>query len=454
MIKGKYSPDGDPRAWVPFPSLFGSRWYKNLAQFFTKRAERVTRFRPRLHSLEEYLLVVVYALLKRWSIHQAAEHLNRQATLWFFKRFKRWPKRFRDARKRRFFPHQTSINAFLRSLPVSFVEETFQEFFLAQLREAVSAGLASPNVRLLVDNTRYANYGRDRDEYSIKYHKFPGTDHGHFYQGVLAVTNGVALFTRFSPLARGRSRVSKIRGDVTALQSLGVTVKRVLVDREFYRVLLVKDLKDRGVPVVIPAKNYKAVSKRYRAFLRGRRGLVQPYNLVQTCRKYHSQEAVRVRLAIIGVDDRDPREVREEHLQSSLGEELAMAKLRGFLTTIPPWKDEYAFTRYLCREYKVRWRVESAFRDLNKFAPNWRTNSHSARLFYFGVCAALYNVWQLRSKTRTRLENRVVPVDQALVQQEMVEELLEEFRASRYEREREFEEKHWAAYGFDEKLYA
>ncbi|MHA1733741.1 MAG: hypothetical protein ACTSU5_17480 [Promethearchaeota archaeon] len=58
-----------------------------------------------MHSLEEHLLVVVYALLEGWSTRQAAERPNRQATPLFFKRFKRWPKRFRDARKRRFFPH-------------------------------------------------------------------------------------------------------------------------------------------------------------------------------------------------------------------------------------------------------------------------------------------------------------------------------------------------------------
>ncbi|MHA1733739.1 MAG: hypothetical protein ACTSU5_17470 [Promethearchaeota archaeon] len=101
---------------------------------------------------------------------------------------------------------------------------------------------------------------------------------------------------------------------------------------------------------MVPAKNYKAVRKRYRAFLRGLRGLVQPYNLVQTCREYHSRDAARVRLAITTVDDRDPREVREGRPQSPRGEELAVAKLRGFTTTNPPWKDEYAFTRYPCRE--------------------------------------------------------------------------------------------------------
>ncbi|MHA1731534.1 MAG: hypothetical protein ACTSU5_06305 [Promethearchaeota archaeon] len=189
---------------------------------------------------------------------------------------------------------------------------------------------------MLVDNTRHAHKGRDWDEYLIRYHKFPSTDYGHFYQGVLAVTNGVAPFTRFSPLARERSRVSKIRGGAATLQSSGVTVKRVLMDREFYRVLLLKDLKDLGIPVVVPANNYKAVRKRYRAFLRGRRGLVQPYNLVQTCREYHSQEAVRVRLAINEVDDRDPREVQATHFSTPRGERSALAELRGSPTTLPP----------------------------------------------------------------------------------------------------------------------
>ncbi|MHA1731533.1 MAG: hypothetical protein ACTSU5_06300 [Promethearchaeota archaeon] len=60
--------------------------------------------------------------------------------------------------------------------------------------------------------------------------------------------------------------------------------------------------------------------------------------------------------------------------------------------------------------------MDSASRDLNELAPNWRTNSHSARPFHFGACASLYNAWQLRSKTRTRPEDHFVPVEQALVQ--------------------------------------
>ncbi len=454
MIKGKYSPAGDPREWVPFPSLFGSHWYKSFVQFFTERLEQVTRFRPRVHSLEEYLLIVVYALLKRWSIHQAAERLNHQAALWFHKRYKRWPKRFRDARRRRYYPHQTSINALLARLSPEFVEETFREFFLAQLQQAVETKLVSPNLRLLVDNTRYAYYGSERDVHTIKYHKFLGTDVGRFYQGVVVVTSGVALFTRFSLLATGQSRVSKIRDDVLALQSRGLVVKRALMDREFYRVLLIKDLKDLGVPVIIPAKQYLSVRAGYRRFLRHRRGLVQPFNLVQTARKYHSQQAVRVRMAIIGRGDHDPRVVRAGHVLSPAGETRAMRDLRAFLTTIPPWKDAYAFTRYLCREYKVRWRIESAFRDLNKFAPNWRTNRLSMRLFYLGVCATLYNIWQLRAKTRQRHRNTLVPVTQALVQEEMVEELIRDFRAIRRDREEIFENNHWAAYEFEKKLYA
>ncbi|MHA1732820.1 MAG: hypothetical protein ACTSU5_12815 [Promethearchaeota archaeon] len=133
---------------------------------------------------------------------------------------------------------------------------------------------------------------------------------------------------------------------------------------------------------------------------------------------------------------------------------MALGELRGFPAAIPPWKHECASTRYPCRVYEVRWRVEPASRDLNEFAPNWRTNSHSVRVSHSGACAAPYNVWQARSETRTRLENRVAPVDQALVQREVVEELLEEFRASSYEREREFEEERWAAYIFDENSFA
>jgi hypothetical protein len=416
--------------------------------------EESAGFRPRVHTLESYLLVVVYSLLKKWSVEDTAERLNRQATRWFHKRYKRYPKIFRDGRRRRFYPHQTSVNALLERLSPEFVEETFQEFFVAQLVQAIETGLVSPNVRLLVDNTRYAYYGDERDEYTMRYHKFLGTDVGRFYQGSLVVTSGVALFLRFSSLKRGESRVAKICGDVEALQDHGISVLRALFDREFYRTRLVRDLTTLGVPVIMPAKQFKGVRRRYRQFLRGRAGLVQPYNLAQTARRYPTQQAARMSLVIIGRHDLDPRDVRATHLPTPAGERDAMKDLRAFLTTARPWKNARAFTAYLLREYKIRWRVECAFRDLNKFAPNWRTNSRSARAFYFGVSAALYNVWQLRAKTRAKRANVLVPKKQALVQEEMNREIGRLFKALQRERGNLWEDNCWAAYGFEEKLYA
>jgi hypothetical protein len=69
-------------------------------------------------------------------------------------------------------------------------------------------------------------------------------------------------------------------------------------------------------------------------------------------------------------------------------------ELRGFFTSYPPWKNQKAWARFLVREYKRRWNIETGFAELNRVHESGRERIFTTKLASLYCRGVIYDWWQ------------------------------------------------------------
>jgi len=174
----------------------------------------------------------------------------------------------------------------------------------------------------------------------------------------------------------------------------GVDKKRSLFDREFYRASLIADLRKMNLPCLFPTKKYKWVRRQISNFLHLNGNNVIGTLFSQTMQQYPNQKSAFVRMVIIGHNNESAFDIRDKFIRGKLTYREAKKKLAAFYTTLKPWKDKKGWARYLAREYKRRWNIETGFRELNSMHENFRTSYYQVKLSDSYLRSIIYNSWQ------------------------------------------------------------
>jgi putative transposase len=130
---------------------------------------------------------------------------------------------------------------------------------LARRLNAALAGALPRAVRtrpqtVAIDLTLDPYYGQPwRDEKEIYRGRHgAGTNRYHAYATACVVVHGLRFTLALLPFERGTPR-EQVVGDLLRLvRGLGVTVRRLLLDREFFSARMIRNLKAAGVPFLMP----------------------------------------------------------------------------------------------------------------------------------------------------------------------------------------------------------
>lgn len=373
--------------------LFGE--FKSSLEFIIKYLNLDEIYKPKVHSHLIFLLVKLYAEVTDESIEQASQCLNDRC-----KQILNQSEDFKELiykdgkRKRRYIPHQTEIDDYFSRLTERNVKMLFGGL-LDRINQYIFKYIAKDRSWSgIVDNKKDPYYGNMDPTKHIKSPHLPGTKVAWFFQGISVVSKNIHLYTDFDSITKGVYRCLKIPENVRWLQFIGESIERMLVDREFYRAAFVRDMRQIGVHVLMPTKKFKWVRHRMERFLEGKSPFMSGTIFSQSFKQYPYQKNAAVRLVLIGHNEHTPWEVREKYLADFYTFDEAMDKLAGFYTTLQPWKNKKQWVRWLIKQYKKRWNIETGFSKLNELHISSRDRRFERKLANLYIRGIFYNIWQ------------------------------------------------------------
>jgi len=386
-----------PQSTLPlFPKeIFLLPEFKDCVNRLVGQLGIAQRFRPRLYTYADFVLVKIYAMVTKQSTAAGAESLNRHFQRHYREKFRLQVKPFSDMKRhRRLIPHQTDVDRFFGMLTENEVHFIFGNVLATLNQKIRKETIGGSKLHLLVDNTEYPYYGRLQPPFEVGTHRQPGTRKARLFQGMALQGSGMTLFSEFRVLRHGQYRAKHIGIGADWLKWQGFNISTVLMDREFYRAALVKELKSRGYPSLIPAKKYLRVRQDFLAFLHGKGPLVKQYFFSQTQGAKPWPSSVHVYLALVGHNGQSALEIRRAYQGGRLTIHEAMHQLAGFFTTLRPRKNHARWCRWLSRLYKKRWLQETGFRMLNEVHVSYRNHTPFTQLAQLYLRAIIYNNWQ------------------------------------------------------------
>jgi len=370
--------------------------FKALVNVQVKLLGVAERFRPRLYSHADFVMVKLYAITRQISVHVAAEGLNAYVTKYYKKKFRLTAKTFADhKRKRRFIPHQTEVDKYFRRFPEKEVQNLFGNVNMALCRKISQFFGTSQKWRFLVDNTEYPYYGDTITPYEQKsFKRHMGTKTVRLFQGHSVHCQNITLFTDFYLMQKGKCRWLSIPNSTDWLKWNNYNISYALMDREFYRVQLIKSLKDKKIPIIMPSKKYSKVKRVIKDFLLKKGPLVSQYLFQQKTGAKPWRTAVMINIVVVGHDDQPAWKIRDQLWNGNIGYDEALHQLSAFFTTLKPWKNEHSWARWLTKTYKIRWNQETGFSSLNKIHEQFRYRNPIVQLAELYLRAIIHNGWQ------------------------------------------------------------
>jgi putative transposase len=231
-----------------------------------------------------------------------------------------------------------------------------------------------------IDLTLDPDYGRPwRDDKEVDRGRHgAGTNRYHAYATACVVRHGLRFTLALLPFERGTPRERVVRDLLRLVRGQGVTVGRLLLDREFFSARMVRDLKAAGVPFLMPVAFRGRPPKgepgpeslrRFRGWKtsgwaehwltphKGRRRVKAA--ICVCCRNYHGRWGKHGRVAMV-------------YASWGLGR------------PDPGWVFEL---------YRKRFGIESSYRQMHQGQAMTTSRSPRLRLLFVGLALLLRNLW-------------------------------------------------------------
>ncbi len=235
---------------------------------------------------------------------------------------------------------------------------------LEKLNEQILKNLPLPeNPKIAIDFTTIPYYGEEDPEL-VSDSRLPGTKLGIKFAVLSVVEEGKTITLKARQVSPLESDAS-VLGDLLDYAENLVDPCLVLLDRGFYSVDAIGELKSRKMGFIMPAKKTSPVKKVCKDFERGK----APGETDHTISGSEGEEKVRLLLT-----ERETENGTEVH---------------PFITNLDIDPDEAS------ENYGWRWRIETNIRELGKFKPFTTSQSMDLRRLYFLVSMTLYNLWIL-----------------------------------------------------------
>lgn len=212
-----------------------------------------------------------------------------------------------------------------------------------------------------------------------------GTNRFEAYATVQVVAEPVNAVLDCVRVTRGSSDVDFVRKFVQILRDYGIRARLVLLDREFYSVDVMNALSASGSRYLMPAVKNRGVKKAIEEYHHGLRNAASRY-VMKNAAGRHERFVLIIRPAAgFGGDAKKARRITDRYIV--------------FATNLPMGRAQLGILM-LPEEYRLRWGIETAYRQIEEVRP-WTTSRSAAfRMILFFASLFMYNMWAVEHAKR------------------------------------------------------
>ncbi|TFG18339.1 MAG: hypothetical protein EU530_09445 [Promethearchaeota archaeon] len=365
--------------------------FKNISKNVIKSLSNFHFPKGRRWVAEDIISILAYSSIRGKSIPHTCEKLN----AWAVNNNPDASYEYADGRHRRLVPHQTTVNAWLRLLSLHDAEYLTRTIFEASLKQFFIEDNRSKKVILEFDLTYRGYWGKRRDSLIKGSRMVKGTRRIRHYHAAMIHGAGASLYVALQHVAKGQSKIPFMIETARWLQGLGLEIEFCVIDREYYRQGILDELKQVGIDVIVPAKEWKRLRNAKKEYLNGMKGRTQRYFLIQGGKKGRRAKKTRCWLVLHARGNQRIDEIKRGYKQKLITLDEASSQIYALVTTQAP---QYAGSRFPLRTkrtYKKRWQIETSFRDNEQHMAIWRSNYDGTRFISEFGRYFLFNAWQI-----------------------------------------------------------
>ena len=221
-----------------------------------------------------------------------------------------------------------------------------------------------------------------------------GTRRIRHYHGALIHTAGISLFCALQHVAKCQSKIPFMIDTGKELLNLGIKIDFCAVDREYYCYSVLAEFKKLGIDIITPAKEYSQLKEAKVAYILNENGRTQTYSVSEGKKKGINARKIRVWLILLARGKQRLDRIKNNYRKGSQSLYDAMNQMYGLITAKAPQYSGSHFPRVIRNIYKMRWQIETAFRDNEVHKGIWRSNYDGTRFIGELGRYLLYNAWQ------------------------------------------------------------
>ena len=233
--------------------------------------------------------------------------------------------------------------------------------------------------RLAIDLTLIPYHGQPFRDANEIYRSQPksGTTHFHAYASCYVVEHGQRFTLAMIWVAKGEPLKGTLQQLLKQVRSLGVKIRFLLLDREFYSVDVIRYLQASRTPFLMPVAHRgrqsadPAKAKGTRRFLSWKKSGFSQHTM-----KNKDGRRATVRICVCC---RNHAGRRKRH-----GRKRLVYAFWGFQPGPPTWVRE---------EYRKRFGIETSYRQMNQCRIRTCTRNPVLRLLFVGIALLLRNAW-------------------------------------------------------------
>jgi len=267
---------------------------------------------------------------------------------------------------------ETSLRYHLKKLSLEELERASSAILTHSLTSVLVPG---ESYEFAIDYTHDPYYGETssvNENYVVRSKRKKSTNEFYSYVTLYAITKDRQVTLAVYPLRHGISKVGYIARCLDRISELGLTIKAVCLDREFFTRRVIEFLQTVKVPFIIPVVKH---SQRMKDLLAGKKSRYATYTM-------KGKLALQLTIAIVVKYQKGKR---GKHGGVNL----------GYVVSGTSWSPFRVH-----QIYRSRFSIESSYRMRNLAKPRTTSKDPVLRYFYAIISFLLKNIWVFLLWTR------------------------------------------------------
>jgi hypothetical protein len=296
----------------------------------------------------------------------------------------------------RILPHPSQMNKYTSLFSMEDANDALKEVNKGVLTYLLSYGILPKEIKIAFDFTKQLYYGDKEDPYVIGIKAEKGTKKAYFWHTCAIIVKGFELQIGSEMVDTRSDKEVFVKMMVDYLKSLGFIIELVVMDKEYYDKDVLEYLASQTITYIVPVRESKKLKALKEEALKDPKKRIQCHEIKGKYMKGKGYHPYKFKITFFAKKGlrfdalRTKYRARSETLPKILADIFVLASNQKIGRFSPQKKYKFYKTR---KEYRIRWRIETSYREKNLFLIPTCSKRPEVRNLYFIISLLLYNLW-------------------------------------------------------------